>query len=39
MSTIAEAKVAHNYNWNNGYLFGCLQFNIRHKYNLGIKNI
>ena len=25
MSTIADAKVAHNYNCYNGYFFGCLQ--------------
>ena len=25
MSTIANAKVAHNYNRYNGYFFGCLQ--------------
>ena len=24
MSTIANAKVAHNYNCYNGYFFGCL---------------
>lgn len=24
MSTIADVKVAHNYNCYNGYLFGCL---------------
>ena len=24
MSTIANAKVAHNYNRYNGYFFGCL---------------
>lgn len=29
MSTIANAKVAHNYNRYNGYFFGCLQFNLR----------
>ena len=27
MSTIANAKVAHNYNRYNGYFFGCLHFN------------
>ena len=26
MSTIANAKVAHNYNRYNGYFFGCLLF-------------
>ena len=26
MSTIANAKVAHNYNRYNGYFFGCLHF-------------
>ena len=26
MSTIANAKVAHNYNRYNGYFFGCLRF-------------
>lgn len=26
MSTIANAKVAHNYNWNNGHFVGCLHF-------------
>ena len=25
MSTIANAKVAHNYNRYNGYFFGCLR--------------
>ena len=28
MSTIANAKVAHNYNRYNGYFFGCLHTNI-----------
>ena len=28
MSTIANAKVAHNYNRYNGYFFGCLR--LRH---------
>ena len=27
MSTIANAKVAHNYNRYNGYFFGCLHKN------------
>ena len=27
MSTIANAKVAHNYNRYNGYFFGCLHMN------------
>ena len=27
MSTIANAKVAHNYNRYNGYFFGCLLIN------------
>ena len=26
MSTIANAKVAHNYNRYNGYFFGCLPY-------------
>ena len=26
MSTIANAKVEHNYNRYNGYFFGCLRF-------------
>ena len=25
MSTIADAKVAHNYNGHNGHFFGCLR--------------
>ena len=29
MSTIANAKVAHNYNRYNGYFFGCLLFSKR----------
>ena len=28
MSTIADAKIAHNYNCYNGYFFGCLQINF-----------
>ena len=28
MSTIANAKVAYNYNRYNGYFFGCLQLTI-----------
>lgn len=28
MSTIANAKVEHNYNRYNGYFFGCLQLNL-----------
>ena len=32
MSTIANAKVAHNYNRYNGYFFGCLQFGITDLY-------
>ena len=28
MSTIANAKVEHNYNRYNGYFFGCLQSSI-----------
>ena len=28
MSTIANAKVEHNYNRYNGYFFGCLPFKI-----------
>ena len=30
MSTIANAKVAHNYNRYNGYFFGCLR--IRYSF-------
>ena len=29
MSTIANAKVAHNYNRYNGYFFGCLHSKIQ----------
>ena len=29
MSTIADAKVAHNYNCHNGYFLGCLQMNYQ----------
>lgn len=29
MSTIANAKVAHNYNRYNGHFFGCLQYIIK----------
>lgn len=29
MSTIADAKVAHNYNCYNGYFFGCLLLIVR----------
>ena len=29
MSTIANAKVAHNYNRYNGYFFGCLLISFR----------
>ena len=28
MSTIANAKVEHNYNCYNGYFFGCLRFKL-----------
>ena len=31
MSTIANAKVAHNYNCYNGYFFGCLRFFFNEK--------
>ena len=29
MSTIANAKVEHNYNRYNGYFFGCLLLNYK----------
>ena len=32
MSTIANAKVEHNYNRYNGYFFGCLHFFYFRKY-------
>ena len=33
MSTIANAKVEHNYNRYNGYFFGCLQSNLHNHIN------
>ena len=36
MSTIANAKVAHNYNRYNGYFFGCLRFDDRDSFFYGI---
>ena len=37
MSTIANAKVAHNYNRYNGYFFGCLLSNYE-KWMLRVKS-
>ena len=39
MSTIANAKVEHNYNRYNGYFFGCLLFLILSKSNSLIKKL
>ena len=33
MSTIANAKVEHNYNCYNGYFFGCLRLSVSIRYN------
>ena len=39
MSTIANAKVEHNYNRYNGYFFGCLPINNPHIIKLTIGNV
>ena len=36
MSTIANAKVAHNYNCYNGYFFGCLHISNSMKNNVEV---